>query len=207
MIETLNDDSQILLLYLADELPEPDRLQTERRLAGEPALAEELEQLRSIYGQIGARLQEADELAGVPVNVNAMARSIGRQMRQRLAEPRPVVPAETRPATGRVRPWLLPSAVAAAILVGSAVWILRSGTFESHQQVAVRSGPTTTTTHPINGMPTGSAGDENLALFQDSFTPPSRDIADVLNSSASQKDLSMQDDVSPYLLKVGTIQE
>jgi hypothetical protein len=206
VLETLNDDSQILLLYLADELPESDRLQTERRLASEPALAEELEQLRSIYGQIGARLQEADELS-VPVNVSAMAQSIGRQMRQRLAEPRPVVPAQNRPATGRVRPWLIPSAVAAAILVGSAVWILRSGTFESHQQVAVR-GPTTTTTHPANGMPTGPAGDEkNLALFQDSFTPPSRDIADVLNSSASQKDLSMQDDVSPYLLKVGTIQE
>jgi len=203
VIETLNDDSQILLLYLADELPDQDRLAIDRRLATEPLLSEELKQLSSMYGQIGARLQEADEFRGgrFPVNVNTTAHSIGRLMRQRLAEPRPIVAISKQPARSRVRPWLIPSGIAAAILVASAVWINR-GKLEDHKQIAIVVGPTTNTTHP-SPLPT----DENLDLFKDSFTPPNHEIADVLNSGSAQKDLSMQDDVSPYLLKVGTVQE
>jgi len=190
VIETLKDDAQILLLYLADELPDEDRRAVEQRLACEPNLAEHFEQLRSTYGEIGARLEEADELAGFPVNVNATARSIGRQMHQRLAEPRLTVGIRKQPARSRIRPWLLPSAVAAAILVASALWISRTGTFEPNKQVV-----TTTRSTP-------TAGDENLDLFKDSFTSTSPLIADV-----SQKDLAMQDEVSPFLLKVGTVQE
>ena len=197
LIETLSDDSQILLLYLTDELPDEDRKAIQRRLVVEPVLGEQLEQLRSIYSLIGARLQNADEFGGYPINASATARSIGRQMRQRLAEPRPVAPVRKQVARSRLRPWLIPSAVAAAILVASALWISRGGNFEPNKQVGI-VGPTTTTT---------PAGDDNLELFKDSFTSPSPQIADVLNGGASQRDLSMQDDVSPYLLKVGTVQE
>ena len=186
MIDTLSDDSQILLLYLADELPEADRQTVEQRLISEPALAGQLEQLRSTYGEIAARLHEADELSARRVNVEDSVRSIGRLMRQRIAR-------------SRLRPWLVPTGIAAAILIVTAVWITRSGTFESHKQV-VSTGPTTTS------RPVPQASEENIELFKDSFTPPSRDIADALNSG-SAKDLSLQDDVSRFLLKVETVQE
>jgi len=200
VIDTLNDDSQILLLFLAGELPEHDRMAIEQRLATEPALAEELEKLQSTYDHIGARLQDADELTAVPVNIHATARSIGQLMRQRLAEPRPLVVVRKQPAKSHLRPWLIPSGIAAAILVGSALLISRSGMFQPTQAVAIKAGPTTTVaTHP--------ASDDNLELFKDSFTPPNRDIADVLSPSGTPKDMSIQDDVSPFLLKVGTIQE
>ena len=204
MIETLNDDSQILLLYLADELPEHDRRAVEQRLSSEAALSSELEQLRSVYGEIGAKLQDADALSTLPVNASATARSIGRLMRQRLAEPRPTIAPKKLPSRSRLRPWLIPSAAAAAILVASALWINRGSLFDPHKEVVVNNvGPTTTTTHPAS-----QASDETLELFQDSFTPPSRDIADALNAGSPQKELSsMQDDVSPYLLKIGTVQE
>ena len=200
MIETLNDDSQVLLLFLAGELPEHDRIAVEQRLATEPSLAEELEKLQSTYDHIGARLNDADELTAVPVNVNATARSIGRMMRQRLAEPRPMVAVRKQPTKSHVRPWLIRSGIAAAILVAAGIWITRSGKFQSNPPLAIVTGPTTTVaTHP--------ASDDNLELFKDSFTPPNRDIADVLNPSGTPKDMSIQDDVSPFLLKVGSIQE
>jgi anti-sigma factor RsiW len=200
VIETLNDDSQVLLLFLAGELPEHERQAVEQRLATEPALAEELEKLQSTYDHIGARLQDADELTAVPLNVTATARSIGRMMRQRLAEPRPLVAVRKQPAKSHLRPWLIRSGIAAAILVAVGIWISRSGKFEPVKEMAV--GPTTTVaTHPA------STSDDNIELFKDSFTPPNRDIADVLNPSGTPKDMSIQDDVSPFLLKVGTIQE
>jgi anti-sigma factor RsiW len=196
VIETLTDDAQILLLYLADELPEVDRQIIDRRLAMEPALADELEQLRETYGDLRQRLEQADEVSGFPVNVNAVTRSVGREMRQRLAAG--VRPAATvkKPAAGkRIRPWLIPSAVAAAVVVASMLWI--ANTRLENKTIVQAGRPNTTATHP-----TAPAPDQNLELFQDSFSPPSREIADIL-----VKDTTTQDDASPSLLKVGTVQE
>jgi len=187
VIDTLSDDSQILLLYLADELPEAERQTVDQRLISEPALAEQLEQLRATYGEIAARLHEADALSTPRVNIESAAQSIGRLMRKRIAR-------------SRLRPWLVPTGIAAAILVASAIWITHSGKLESHKELVVVTGPTTTS------RPAQQASEENIELFKDSFTPPSRDIADALNAGSS-KDLSLQDDVSGFLLKVGTVQE
>jgi hypothetical protein len=195
VIETLTDDSQILLLYLADELPEEDRLAFDRRLAVEPSLADELEQLRVIYADIGQRLERADEVAGFPANVNAVARSVGREMRQRLTGgARPAATVKQKAAGRSLRPWLIPSAAAAAAVVACVLWVNHAN-FEPNKTI-VKAGPTTTT------HPTAPSADENLELFQDSFNPPSREIADVL-----MKDSTTQDDASPYLLKAGTVQE
>src|SRR5579871_2112889 len=105
VIETLTDDSQILLLYLSEELPEADRQTVEGRLAIEPALGQELEQLRGLYGDIRSQIRHADELVGTSVDVNAMASSVGREIRRRMTRRR------------SFRPWIVSAGVAAAAAV------------------------------------------------------------------------------------------
>ncbi len=195
MIETLTDDSQILLLYLADELPEADRSLIDRRRLAEPALAGELDRLGSIQQHIESTIAQADNASASQVNVNAVARSVGRAMRQRMAEPRLVLPVKRVPLEKKVRPWLMPSALAAAVLVASLVWMNR------HHEERAPSARTDPTPLPV------VAQDENLDLFRLSFDSPNPELANALNANSSKKETAPQDDVSQYLLNIGSVQD
>jgi hypothetical protein len=193
VIETLKDDSQILLLYLAGELPDEDRSNVEQRLVSEPALNREFECLRSVQQEFEAAMARADEVTGLPVNANAIAGSIGREMRRWMAEPRLVMPVTKQPSGKKLRPWLVPSAVAAAILVASLLWMNRSGEIKT---VVIRPP-----TPPVVQQ------DENLDLFRTSFDSTSLELADALNGNNSKRESAPQDDISQYLLNVGTAQD
>jgi hypothetical protein len=192
VIETLTDDSQILLLYLADELPPEDRQAIERRLESDPALAFSLDQLRSTYLEIEEGLAELDKHSGLPVTADAAARMVGREIRKRMATPRVVAP--TAPARGgwRIRPFVIPGAVAASILVAGLVWI-------NHGPTLDKPG--------VLPAPTQYVHADDVDLFRGSFTPPVAELADVLGSASARKDAAPQDDVSQYLLNVETAQD
>lgn len=212
MIETL-DRENLLLLYLADELPDAERRQVEQMLAADSSLAAELANLQSAQEAASDALARLDALSA-PVNSEALARRIGRELRQQLARPRLSTADESDAARRRIWPWILPAAAAASILILAAVWVDRHVglTNDSASPIA------TNTTHPLPATEPQPAtdpawADPNFALYMDSFdqSGPANgsDLADsrlidedVRQPAASVRDdlMGTQDAVSQYLL-------
>lgn len=198
MIESLTDDAQILLLYLADELPRPDRQLIEQRLINEPGLKAELDQLAAIQQHVDQSLARLDSLSELPVSERAVVRSIGMEMRKRVAMPCATAPPEESAWEWRFRPWMISAGVAACVVVSAAFWIEHTGGNDAPSPVVRIINPTT----QADPQP-----DENLALFVGSFKSTDSELADAVNSANAKKDAVSQDDLSQYLLNVGSVQD
>lgn len=112
------DDQAALLMYLANELPPQDRARLEERLAGEPALRQELVQLTSLQNAFGQQMRPLDQAAG-PSEAAATERArraIGQWQIKRLAEP-------ATESGSQGYPWWVPTlAAVAAVVIASMVW-------------------------------------------------------------------------------------
>jgi hypothetical protein len=123
LLQQLESDQAVLLMYLADELPAEDRAEVARRLAADAGLRAELERLRSAYESFAAAVQRDDRSGRLPVPESVAVRRVGREMRQwharRLA-------AAARPAALapmlRYPWWAYPVAAAASIVLAFLVW-------------------------------------------------------------------------------------
>ena len=201
MMGTLDNDLQILLLYLADELPPDDRTEISRRLAVDESLAAELDRLAAIHSEIEAGLARLDRVSKSPVAGDAAARHIGREIRQRLARPKVKEPAPETAPRHRMLPWLIPGGIAAAVLVGTMAWVHHQA-MVSERELAMRDTPAPqpiepSTTAPIEKEP-------NLALLEQSFeTSAGDDDAHVVARADSKKDVvNQQDEISSYMLNL-----
>lgn len=184
-----------LLLYLADELAEADRRQMEQRLAADPALAAECARLESLQAEIHQHLAALDRLDAPAVEVDRVARQIGREFRQRSARsPLRITPAPTRSGIGR-RMWL-GGAVAAAAAVALTVLIQVQHRTAAPRQVA--------TTVPAPAVAPSNADDPqadvSLALLENSYDSPASELAD--SSAGARRGTVPQDEISQYLLNV-----
>ena len=103
VIEKLDNNEQVLLMYLADELPAEDRLEVRQMLEVDASLRHEFEHLQSAHQLIGEQLAHLDDASPLAVNADFAARRIGREIRQRLRRPKAAPAASTldRP----VRSW------------------------------------------------------------------------------------------------------
>jgi anti-sigma-K factor RskA len=121
--DNLGRKEAMLMLYLANELPESERGQVDRMLEADEALRRMLDELRRSQAMITvglARLDAGNPLPAAPV----LARGIGRSMRQwqveRLTRP---TPAAGRPVSHFAwRSYGLAAAAAAAIVVCVVWW-------------------------------------------------------------------------------------
>lgn len=124
MIEKLDNNEQILLMYLADELDAQARLEVEQLLAVDANLRgelQELEECQRILAEGMARLDEAESLGSTE---SAAVRRASREIRRRLA--RPEVVAEAAPAfEPHRRPlwWAYPAGAAAIVVLAAAIWM------------------------------------------------------------------------------------
>jgi anti-sigma factor RsiW len=117
ILQKLDSQEAILLMYLADELPAADRAEVDRRLAAEPALRAELLALRLTHEQVMAGLEQLDAADRHAQADDLSARRIAREMSRRQVElaarPAVVAPAWRR----RSWPWWAYSAASAAAMV------------------------------------------------------------------------------------------
>jgi anti-sigma factor RsiW len=115
------DREAAAMLYLAGELEPAEREAFERRLAGEPQLAAEVEQVRAAQQSIAAELQRADAHSRLPASEGVVVRRVSRAIGSWLVGRT----AATIPAVKKGWPmpwWSYPAAVAASLVVGFLVW-------------------------------------------------------------------------------------
>lgn len=121
VLEKLENNEFILLMYLADELPVEDKAEVERMFETDRALREQLAELRGAHSRFSERMTRSDDASPLRTSQAAMSRRIGRAMRQRLADR--VVPAPAKKRGLRYPWWAYPSAaVAASVLAGLTWW-------------------------------------------------------------------------------------
>src|SRR5688500_8710003 len=122
LLNQLQDDEALLMMYAADELSAEDRARVERRLAEEPALREQLESVRELSGSIHDAIGELDGGSRLHVSEGVAVRKVARVMRQwqydRMAPPPPEAPEDQL----RFPWWSYPLATAAAVLLAFLVW-------------------------------------------------------------------------------------
>lgn len=140
LMEQLGNE-QLLLLYLADELPPEDAADLESMLQTDARLAAELQALRDAQAEVYSGLARLDRLEAPPVSERVVIRGAHRRMNlTRTVEVRPPeVPWRLRYAW-----WVYPTATAAAVLLAFLVWWGNSdfspGWMGPDSRVAVNAG-------------------------------------------------------------------
>jgi anti-sigma factor RsiW len=130
LLKQLDNDEAILLMYLAGELPEPDRVEVEQRLINEPALRDALERLTALEAHVNAALAGMDA-ARAEVAAPRRASAVRRVVRAMTAVQAAAAPAEAAEAADprrrlRIAFWAYPVAIAACLLVGMLIMANRS---------------------------------------------------------------------------------
>ena len=115
MLEHLDSNEAVLLMYLADELPPDDRAEFEGMLAHDAGLGAELDRLREAQGAFESAMERLD---AAPLRGQAMAvQRITQAMRQHAAS-RPAAAPHVAPRRLRIPRWSYPTAAAAALIFG-----------------------------------------------------------------------------------------
>ncbi|MEA2708349.1 MAG: hypothetical protein QOF78_950 [Phycisphaerales bacterium] len=118
------DREAAMMLYLAGELEPAERDAYERRLAAEPQLAAELQQVRQAHASITAEIEHADSRTRLPASEGVVVRRVSRAIGSWLAN-RGAAPAAPVKKGWPLPWWSYPTAVAASLLVGFLVWSSR----------------------------------------------------------------------------------
>jgi|GEM_PF-4207118 len=121
LFNNLSDD-ELLLLYLAEELPSADRQALRSRLANDAGLAALLEELRAAQTQCAKGFAQLDQMTPLPVPVDLAARWVVEAMQHSAAgtsvRPRMVL----RPVQRQVPWWTYPMAAAACLIISFTLW-------------------------------------------------------------------------------------
>ena len=106
------DPQSLLVLYVAGELTNGDKVALEKRLAADPALAADLERLREAQVVCADALRDGDDQIRLPVSEGVAVRRVTRAMAQWQVDRARMVPANT-PKGWRIPWWAYPTAAAA----------------------------------------------------------------------------------------------
>jgi hypothetical protein len=140
----------MLLMYMAEELPPTEQAEMRKRLAADPALQRELDELQNVQARFEQEMGELDHAEPLVGQASAIAR-VTRAMRQHQVNRTAVeykLPARTRHVSlwHRVPRWTYPIAAAAAVgLIYVGVWTFRSDA----SRTLVKDTSTTNPSGPI----------------------------------------------------------
>jgi len=143
LLNQLENDEAILLMYVADELPASDRAEVDRRLTAEPALQEQLDSIRGLQDFTVSSLREIDgqRAAGHGAGTRQVVRTIQRwnagRARERAAQP------QKQAFRLHIPSWAYPLAAAAIIVVAFGLWarnVENRHSTESNNSVAWTGG-------------------------------------------------------------------
>jgi anti-sigma factor RsiW len=198
VIETLDNPQQMLLLYLAGELPPEDRLEVERRLANDKSLASELDRLSALRLEIEQGIARLDKSSGLALRAEAAGRQVAREICRQIALPRVATPMVAESRRHRLMPWLVPAGIAAAVVIGIMGWV-------GHRQV------TSERLLAAQPMPQGQERiaivdtEPNLELLEQSIQVITNDDDSSALARLDAKDsVTSGDEISRYLLKLET---
>jgi anti-sigma factor RsiW len=122
LLQQLENNEAVLLMYLADELPADDRVEVEQMLATDAGLRAVLENLRVAQEAVIGAIGELDKATPMALSTTVASRQMSRLMKQwqvdRLA--RQAAPSAKR--RFRIPAWAYSAATAAAVLVAVVVW-------------------------------------------------------------------------------------
>lgn len=123
LIQQLQNNESILLMYLAGELGSEDRVEVEQMLERDPAMKAELQELRqaqALANDVLARLDAADPIAADSVSV----RKISRHMRQWQVDRAEALANQQPERKLKYAWWIYPavSVAAASILFAFLMW-------------------------------------------------------------------------------------
>jgi anti-sigma-K factor RskA len=121
MLEQLQNNEAVLLMYLAGELPEEDRAEVEQLLATDARLRRERDLLRATIADTNALIATADASGRVPVAESVLVRHTIRAMNEwELNRPAPLLKVVTSGL--RYAWWVYPSSAAAVLFLAALVW-------------------------------------------------------------------------------------
>jgi len=121
LLHELENNEAILLMYLAGELPEEDRLEVEQMLASDPALRAELAELAALQAELTGVVARVDGGGGADMpRREAVVRQVSRAMTAARLQP---LAAKTAPAPAprfrlHIAWWAYPIVAAALLVVG-----------------------------------------------------------------------------------------
>lgn len=119
LLQQLENNEAVLLMYLAGELPDDDRAEVEQMLASDPALRRALEELAVLHEGVGEVFASADARVALSRR-DAVVRNVSRAMAAARVErvfAGPVAP-EVGRSRFRIPWWVYPVAAAALLVVG-----------------------------------------------------------------------------------------
>lgn len=194
MIEKLENNEQILLMYLADELPREDRTEVEQLLLVDGSMRRELEQMQAAQRWVADQMDLLDEMSPLPVSADFAARQVGRAMRQQLARPKPAHGAPAADRAVRSWRWLYPTVAAASIAIIAMVWLGHQAQPTNSPYSSVpRMGPS-----PL----ADSQNDSDDSLLIQSLKSEDRPASD--EDPKQLAEAIPQDEISQYLLSAAT---
>jgi len=125
LLQQLENNESVLLMYVADELPAEDRAEVEQMLSTDAGLRRELAKLQGLTDTFTVSMAGLDGME-IPASVQAgAARKVSRLMARQATRAALQPAAEERPADGRrlrIGGWAYPVAVAAVILLAVGWW-------------------------------------------------------------------------------------
>jgi len=130
LLEQLENNEAVLLMYLAGELPAEDREEVVQMLSTDKRLRDELEQLRATVADANTMVGSADGATRLPIAESVAVRNTLRAIRHyRLTHPHQEAPAVADKGL-RYPWWTYPSSAAAMLLLSALVWWgMRSDTY------------------------------------------------------------------------------
>lgn len=128
VIERLQNNQHVLLMYLADELSCEDRREVDQMLATDPGLRGQLQELEETQQVVYEGLSRLDGSSMLSPGEAAAVRRVSAEMRRRLAKPEVAVESAAPEARRRSFWWVYPTAAAAVVVLAAAVWMPRHGT-------------------------------------------------------------------------------
>lgn len=198
MIEALDNPQQMLLLYLADELPPEDRAEVDRQLAGDKSLALELDRLSALRLEIEQGLARLDKSSGLSLRAEAAGRQVSREICRQLATPKVSASMAHERRHRHMMPWLVPAGIAAAVVIGIMGWI-------GHRQVISERMLAVKTTPQDQERVAIVDTEPNLELLEQSIQALSNeDDSSALARLDAKDSVASGDEISRYLLNLET---
>lgn len=147
LLQQLENNEVILLMYLADELQLEDKAEVEQKLAGDAGMRAELSEMRTAHAAYAGVMARLDATTRLPTPETVAVRQASRLVRQwateRLARP----PAKPQPKGLPLPWWCYPVASAASVLIGFLVW------WGNHSELVVPSDQVATVNHDRPPVP------------------------------------------------------
>jgi len=202
ILEQLESDQAVLLMYLADELSRSDRAQVDHRLSSEEKLRAELAAITADYAAVTEAMDRMDVQTPVRISADAAAGRVGRMMRQwttgRLARPVMIIEPKKMPLPW----WCYPLVSAACIAIAVTVWSIYRNDYhlnDGFHDAIVRSGaPTDPDAHngadapPTDGLANATpSSPSSPTALPSSATADSQD--DLLDATASTDPMASGD--------------